>query len=101
MYLRCLTGDRPHHWLEWLLWAEFCYNSPYQQSIKMSPFELVYGRPPPSLRSYTPDEARLLAVDKVMTDRDEFLAEVRDRLEQAQQHYKAVYDRRHRQPSLF
>jgi hypothetical protein len=31
-----------------------------------------------------------------MRDRDEFLAEVRDRLEQAQQHYKAVYDRRHR-----
>jgi transposase InsO family protein len=23
MYLRCLTGDRPRHWLEWLLWAEF------------------------------------------------------------------------------
>jgi len=31
-----------------------------------------------------------------MTERDEFLAEVRDRLEQAQQHYKSVYDRRHR-----
>jgi hypothetical protein len=31
-----------------------------------------------------------------MTERDEFLAEVRDRLEQAQQHYKGVYDRRHR-----
>jgi hypothetical protein len=31
-----------------------------------------------------------------MSERDEFLAEVRDRLEQAQQHYKAVYDRSHR-----
>jgi hypothetical protein len=30
-----------------------------------------------------------------MTEQDEFLAEVRDRLEQAQQHYKVVYDRRH------
>lgn len=30
MYLRCLTGDRPRHWLEWLPWAEFCYNSSYQ-----------------------------------------------------------------------
>jgi hypothetical protein len=29
MYLRCLTGDRPRNWLEWLPWAEFCYNSSY------------------------------------------------------------------------
>jgi hypothetical protein len=96
MYLRCLTGDRPRNWLEWLPWAEFCYNTSYQQSIKTSPFELVYGRPPPSIRSYAVGDARLPAVEKAMTERDEFLAEVRDRLEQAQQHYKAVYDRRHR-----
>jgi transposase InsO family protein len=96
MYLRCLTGDRPRQWLEWLPWAEFCYNSSYQQAIKTSPFELVYGRPPPSVRSYTPGEARLPAVERALKDRDEFLAEVKDRLEQAQQHYKAVYDRSHR-----
>lgn len=35
-------------------------------------------------------------MERALLDRDEFLAEVRDRLEQAQQHYKAVYDRRHR-----
>jgi hypothetical protein len=94
MYLRCLTGDRPRNWLEWLPWAEFCYNS-HQQSLKTSPFEFVYGRPPPSIRTYAPGDARLPVVDRAMRDRDEFLAEVRDRLEQAQQHYKAVYDRRH------
>jgi hypothetical protein len=95
MYLRCLTGDRPRQWVEWLPWAEFCYNSSYQQSIKTSPFELVYGRPPPSIRSYVPGDARLPAVERAMTERDEFLAEVRDRLEQARQHYKEAYDRSH------
>ena len=95
IYLHCLTRDRPRQWLEWLPWAEFCYNSSYQQSLKTSPFQLVYGRSPPSICSYTPGDARLPAVDKAMRDRDEFLAEVRDRLEQAQQHYKAVYDRHH------
>jgi hypothetical protein len=34
-------------------------------------------------------------VDKAMRDRDAFLSEVRDRLEQAQQHYKSIYDRKH------
>jgi hypothetical protein len=100
MYLRCLTGDGPRQWLEWLPWAEFCYNLSYQQSLKTSPFQLVYGRPPPSVRSYTGGGAWLPAVDKAMRDRDEFLSEVRDRLEQAQQHYKVVYDRRHR-PVVF
>jgi hypothetical protein len=84
MYLRCLTGDRPRNWLEWMPWAEFCYNSSYQQSLKTSPFEVVYGRLPPSICSYEHGDARLPAVDKAMRDRDTFLAEVRGRLEQAQ-----------------
>ena len=49
MYLRCLIGDRPRNWLEWLPLAEFCYNSSYQQSLKTSPFHVVYGRPPPTI----------------------------------------------------
>jgi hypothetical protein len=35
-------------------------------------------------------------VERALKDRDEFLFEVKDRLEQAQQHYKAVYDCSHR-----
>jgi hypothetical protein len=26
-----------------LLWAEFSYNNNYQESLKMSPFEVLYG----------------------------------------------------------
>jgi transposase InsO family protein len=49
MYLRCLTGDRPREWLQWLPWVEFCYNSSYQQSIKTSPSNWCTGAPlPPS-----------------------------------------------------
>jgi hypothetical protein len=36
-------------------------------------------------------------VDAQLQDRDEFLAEVREWLEQAQQQHKAFYDRKHRQ----
>jgi hypothetical protein len=73
MYLRCLTGDRPRQWLEWLSWAEFCYNLSCQQSLKTSPFHLVYGRLPSLIHSYASGDARLPAVDKEMRDRDEFL----------------------------
>jgi hypothetical protein len=29
MYLQCLARDHPRSWLQWLPWAEFCYNSSY------------------------------------------------------------------------
>jgi hypothetical protein len=50
---------------------------------------------PPSIRTYTEGEARLLAVHQQLSTRDEFLVEIDDRLEQAQQHYKLHYDRKH------
>lgn len=65
-------------------------------SLHTSPFRVVYGRDPPSVRAYVPGEARLLAVNRQLLDRDEFLLEVRDRLQQAQQHYKMYYDQKHR-----
>jgi len=100
MYLRCLTGDHPRQWIRWLPWAEFCYNSSYQASLRTSPFKVVYGRDPPVLRAYEPGEARLPAVEQQMLERDEFLAEVHDRLEQAQQYAKHQYDKKHRELSF-
>jgi len=100
MYLRCLTGDRPRQWVRWLPWAEFCYNSSYQASLKTSPFKVVYGRDPPALRAYEQGEARLPAVEQQLLERDEFIAEIRDRLEQAQQYAKVQYDKKHRELSF-
>jgi hypothetical protein len=57
---------------------------------------MVYGRDPPSIRTYIEGEARLLAVHQQLSARDEFLVEIHDWLEQAQQHYKLHYDRKHR-----
>jgi hypothetical protein len=96
MYLRCMTGDRPRQWLQWLPWAKFIYNSAFQSSLRTSPFRVVYGRNPPPVPPYTAGTARAAAVDQLLWERDEFLAEVRDRLEQAQQQYKAAYDKHHR-----
>jgi transposase InsO family protein len=97
MYLRCLTGDRPRQWLRWLPWAEYIYNTAYQSALKTTPFAVVYGRDPPTIRSYEPGETRVAAVAKSMAARDELLADARARLEQAQEVYKKHYDKRHRE----
>jgi len=98
MYLRCITGDRPRAWLDWLPWEEFCYNTSYHSSLKTTPFQVVYGRSPPPLLQYGHDTAAATTstVDTMMKDRDIFLHDVRDRLLQAQQYAKKHYDANHR-----
>jgi hypothetical protein len=63
MYLRCLTGDTPRLWLQWLSWAKFCYNTSFQSALKMTPFNVVYGHDPPPLLKY---QAGMLLVAVVM-----------------------------------
>jgi len=96
MYLRCLTGDRPRDWLDWLPWVEYCYNTAYHSALRTSPFTIVYGRAPPELLLYSPGSAQTDAVDALVSDRDEFLAEVRAHLLQAQEHVRRFYDAKHR-----
>jgi hypothetical protein len=96
MCLRYFTGDRPRQWLRWLPWFEYTYNTAYQLSLRETPFRVVYGRDPPSMRSYELEETRVAAVAKTMEEREEFLADVRFRLQQAQDVQKGHYDKKHR-----
>jgi hypothetical protein len=42
--LRACVMEYPHSWDKNLSWAEFSYNNSYQESLKMTPFEALYGR---------------------------------------------------------
>jgi hypothetical protein len=90
MYLRCLAGDRPRSWLQWLLWAKFCYNTSFQTTIRVRPFRVVYGHPPPALLQYEPGLAQVAPID-------EFLLEIRERLLMAQEAMRAKHDLKHRE----
>ena len=37
--------DQQKHWEEFLPLVEFAFNYNYQSTIKMAPFEFLYGRP--------------------------------------------------------
>ena len=80
MYLRCITGDRPQAWLDWLPWAEYVYNSSYHSALRTSPFQVVYGRAPPTLLPYSTATAKTATVDTLLQDRDAFITDVRERL---------------------
>lgn len=72
MYMRCLTMDQPRSWIRFLAWAEFWYNSAYHTSTGMTPFEIVYGRLPPSIPRYILDSIKN-DVDHELRQRDEIL----------------------------
>ena len=91
-----MTDDMPRQWLRWLSWSEFVFNTAYQTSLRDTLFCVVYGRDPPSLRSYEPGETRVAAVARSMEEREEFLADIRARLQQAQHVQKHHYDAGHR-----
>jgi hypothetical protein len=97
MYLRCVTGDKPKEWVKWLPWVEYMYNTSWHSSTGKTPFELVYGRPAPTLLSYIPGTARVESVGKELEDRDVILREVRLKLAQAQNRMKQVYDKGHKE----
>jgi hypothetical protein len=42
--LRMYVMDKPSKWKDYLHLVEFVYNNGYHASLKMSPFEALYGR---------------------------------------------------------
>ena len=96
MYLRCFTSDKPKQWVRWLCWAEFCYNTSWHSAIKRTPFEVVYGREPPTLLQYVPGTAKVAAVEEELMQRDEVLKGLKDNIKLAQNKMKKRYDLKHR-----
>ncbi|KAH9649714.1 hypothetical protein KPL70_026087 [Citrus sinensis] len=83
-YLRAFTQDKPHSWVSLLGWAEFSYNSTYHSSIKMSPFQALFGRPPPAIALYSKGSTSIQALDEALSERDALLRSLKENLRQAQ-----------------
>ena len=77
-------------------WAELLYNTSYHVSIGTTPFEVVYGRKPPTIIRFTQGETRVEAVAAELVDRDEALRQLKHHLLRAQQQMKKYADRKRR-----
>lgn len=72
-----ITSNRQWAWLDWLPWAEYCYNTSFHLALRVSMFQVVYGRPPLALLPYTANSMRMPMVDNLLQDPNTFLADVR------------------------
>ncbi|KAL4576939.1 hypothetical protein LXL04_013040 [Taraxacum kok-saghyz] len=95
-YLRCFAVDQPRTWSLWILWAEFWYNSTFHSTTGKTPFEIVYGRPAPSVVQFVPGEVRVDAVITELLDRDEVLRQLKVQLSRAQTTMKENADKKRR-----
>jgi hypothetical protein len=88
-----LTFDRD--WESSLSYAEFSYNNSYQASIKMSPFEALYGR-----RCQTPlmwsNVGEKTLGPAFIKEAEEKVALIRRRLLEAQSRQKSYADNKRR-----
>ena len=92
-YLRAFTCDRPHQWAEWLPLAEFWFNTNFHTSLKLTPFEALYGFLPPKLQAYIPGTTRVDVLDSLLSQRQEVLATPKDHLLAAKERMKLCADK--------
>lgn len=91
-FLRYFSLDKPKGWANWLALAEFWYNTIVHTSTKLTPFESVYGTPPPKLLKYTPSTTNIQAVDETLKSIEEILAILKANIQMAQDRMKKLFD---------
>lgn len=91
-YLRCFVSDAPKRWVQFLHLSEYWYNTSYHSALKMTPFEVLYGRTPPTLRSYLAGSTNVATVEESLAQRKNMLQLVRENLTKAQMRMKAHAD---------
>ncbi|CAM8908644.1 unnamed protein product [Rhodiola kirilowii] len=91
-YLRCMTSEAPQTWSKWLPLAEWWYNTTFHTAIQSTPYEIVYGQPPPVHLPYLPGESSAVLVDRSLRKREELIAMLKFHLLRAQNRMKQYAD---------
>lgn len=69
--LLCILNQKK--WGNYLRWDEWNYNTSIHNAIGLTPFQVVYGRNPPSISSYIRGSSNIEAVGSTLTTMEEIL----------------------------
>ena len=84
--------DQQKRWEEFLPLVEFAYNNSYQSTIKMAPFEFLYGRPCQTPLSWDRLEDWVLVGPEAIQEMEEQMKTIRQRIKEAQDRQKSYAD---------
>ncbi|GKE22302.1 retrotransposon-related protein [Tanacetum coccineum] len=92
-YLRCMTGENPKEWVQWLPLAECWYNTNFHSAAHTTPYEIVYGQPPPLYIPYMSKDSRVDLVDKTLVAKEKAINMLKFNLDKAQNRMKVQADK--------
>ena len=78
--LRMYVMDRTSKWEDYLYLVEFAYNNKYHASLKMSPFEALYGRRCKMSISWDNTVDRVIVGSEMLKDMEEQVVKIRQNL---------------------
>jgi hypothetical protein len=94
--LRACVMEYPGSWEKNLPWAEFSYNNSYQESLKMAPFEALYGRQCCTpLNWIEPGEKAIFSPD-IVVEADATVHRIQENLKVAKLRQESYANKRHR-----
>jgi hypothetical protein len=98
--LRACVLEFPQKWDDYLPLAEFSYNNSYQESIKMAPFEALYGRRCRTPLNWSELGERCFFRPNMVKETEEKVRRIIHNLKEAQSRQKSYADKQ-RQPLHF
>jgi hypothetical protein len=93
MLRACVLNDGLK-WDQHLPLVEFSYNNNYQESIKMSPFEALYGRPYHTPLSWSESGEKVIFGPDIVTEAEEKVKQIHANILTAQSCQKSYNDKR-------
>jgi hypothetical protein len=91
--LRMYVMDKPSKWEDYLHLVEFAYNNGYQASLKMSPFEALYGRKCNTPVSWDNPTNRVVVGPYLLREMEEKMIKIKQNLKAAQDRQKIYADK--------
>jgi len=91
-HLWSFVHHRPSHWGKFLAWAEYSHNTSWNSATGVTPYEVTYGRKPPSFPAYLVGTSNIDAVDTMITDKEEAFQFIQKKLLKAQASMKDQAD---------
>jgi hypothetical protein len=88
--------EYPGSWDKNLPWAEFSYNNSYQGSLKMAPFEVLYGRRCHTLLNWIEPGEKVIFGPDIIKEAKMIVRHVQENLKAAKSRQETYAKKRHR-----
>jgi hypothetical protein len=94
--LRACVLEHQGSWDQNLPWAEFSYNNSYQESLKMTPFEVLYGHRCRTPLNWIESGVKVIFRSDLVEEAEATIRHIQDNLKSAKSRQETYANKRHR-----